>query len=200
MLRLLTQRFSNDLEGRVKYSTWWPSRSDSPSAARRAMPMRRGLTGSGSKGRESIGCSPFVRYSILSSAAGIQLPHSPARKVCEGCCFLPRKAGSRTICRFRQLRAQSSVAQNSHLARVEPLATRRRSNEKTTIRSAALIRRRGHSRVRAANQFQRAAVGAGSARFANREQRSAAAAQQQRLLGRRRTELRESGDASVCQQ
>src|SRR5580700_6343702 len=56
----LTQRFSSDLAGRVKYSTWWPSRRDSPSAARRAMPTRRGwslsgrLSGSESRGREDI--------------------------------------------------------------------------------------------------------------------------------------------------
>ena len=38
--RLLTQRLSRDFAVRVKYSTWWPSRSDSPSDANRAIPTR----------------------------------------------------------------------------------------------------------------------------------------------------------------
>src|SRR5581483_5875580 len=60
--RLLTHRFSKDFEGRVKYSTLWPSRMDWPWAARRAIPTRRGCSGRGSKGREAMGrfavCSP----------------------------------------------------------------------------------------------------------------------------------------------
>src|ERR1700757_1506324 len=59
--RLLTQRFSRDFAGKVKYSTLCPSRMDSPSEARRAIPTSRGLSGRGSKGREAI-ISPFVRH------------------------------------------------------------------------------------------------------------------------------------------
>src|ERR1700733_3948944 len=61
--RLLTQRFSNDLDGSVKYSTSCPSRRDSPSEAMRAMPTSRDLSDSGSRGREAIRfalCSPIV--------------------------------------------------------------------------------------------------------------------------------------------
>src|ERR1700685_3729631 len=46
-LRLLTQRLSRDFAGRVKYSTLCPSRSCSPSDARRAMPTSGDLAGRG---------------------------------------------------------------------------------------------------------------------------------------------------------
>src|SRR5580693_10233386 len=52
--RPLTQRFSRDFAGRVKYSTLWPSRRDSPSDARRAMPTSADFWGSGNKGRLGI--------------------------------------------------------------------------------------------------------------------------------------------------
>src|SRR5579863_5048000 len=90
MERWLTQRFNSDFDSSVKYSTLWPSRMDSPSLARRAMPTSRGWaglasaksrrvpgfggaagrvpagSGGGSSGREDI-YSPFVRlrYSCL---------------------------------------------------------------------------------------------------------------------------------------
>ena len=67
--RLLTQRLSSDLAGRVKYSTLCPSRSDSPCAASRAMPMRAGFAGNGGKGREDVGI--FAFYSLCYSASGI---------------------------------------------------------------------------------------------------------------------------------
>src|SRR5207302_3454352 len=53
-LRLLTQRFSKDFAGRVKYSTLWPSRRDSPSEARRAMPTSGDFCGRGNRERESM--------------------------------------------------------------------------------------------------------------------------------------------------
>src|SRR3954471_14674043 len=62
MARLLTQRFKRDFDGRVKYSTLWPSRTDSPSAARRAMPTSRGLSLRGSKGREDISVRLLFAY------------------------------------------------------------------------------------------------------------------------------------------
>src|SRR4051812_15879959 len=62
MARLLTQRFKRDFDGNVKYSTLWPSRTDSPSAARRAMPTSRGLSLRGSKGREDIGVRLLFAY------------------------------------------------------------------------------------------------------------------------------------------
>src|SRR5579871_1393726 len=52
--RRLTQRFSRDLELRVKYSTLCPSRRDSPSEASRAIPTSRGFSETGSKGRDGI--------------------------------------------------------------------------------------------------------------------------------------------------
>src|SRR5271169_6398985 len=51
-MRAEVQRLSSDFTGRVKYSTSCPSAMDSPSAARRAIPTRRGPDGA-SKGRES---------------------------------------------------------------------------------------------------------------------------------------------------
>lgn len=64
--RRLTTRLRSERDSRVKYSTLWPSRRDSPSAARRAIPSSCGLElQSGSKGREDIGvgfaiCSPNI--------------------------------------------------------------------------------------------------------------------------------------------
>src|SRR5271154_2776728 len=67
--RPLTQRLSRDFAGRVKYSTLCPSRSVSPSEARRAMPTKRGLSGSGSKGREDILIRLLFAYNMLTGAA-----------------------------------------------------------------------------------------------------------------------------------
>src|SRR5258708_11958953 len=53
-------RFSSDRTGNVKYSTSCPCRTLSPCAASRAMPTSRGPE-SGSKGREDIVYSPFIR-------------------------------------------------------------------------------------------------------------------------------------------
>jgi hypothetical protein len=39
-MREPVQRFSRERTGRVRYSTSWPRRMDSPLAARRAMPTR----------------------------------------------------------------------------------------------------------------------------------------------------------------
>src|SRR5580692_7532959 len=60
--RPLTQRFSSDFAGRVKYSTLCPSRRDSPSDASRAMPTSGDLAGSANKGRLGIFafCSPTI--------------------------------------------------------------------------------------------------------------------------------------------
>src|SRR5207302_7182425 len=53
-LRLLTQRFSKDFAGRVKYSTLWPSRRDSRCEARRAMPTSGDFCGRGNREREPM--------------------------------------------------------------------------------------------------------------------------------------------------
>src|ERR1022692_417269 len=62
--RRLTQRFSRDFAGSVKYSTSCPSRRDAPSEARRAMPTSGDFCGSANKGRVGMGNSPFVRQTI----------------------------------------------------------------------------------------------------------------------------------------
>src|SRR5258708_33771637 len=65
MARLLMQRLSKEREGSVKYSTWCPSRSNSPCEASRAMPINCGLSPRmGRRGRESIEYSPFLRHRI----------------------------------------------------------------------------------------------------------------------------------------
>src|ERR1700731_2137741 len=46
------QRFSRERLGRVKYSTLCPSRRDSPSEARRAIPTKGGLSGGGNIGKD----------------------------------------------------------------------------------------------------------------------------------------------------
>src|SRR5271157_2129561 len=69
--RRLTQRLSRDLADSVKYSTLWPSRRDSPSEARRAMPTSGGLWGKGSNGREDICYSPFVRLEYCANTARV---------------------------------------------------------------------------------------------------------------------------------
>src|SRR5712672_653744 len=63
MPRPLMQRLSRDFAGRVKYSTLWPSRSDSPSEARRAMPTSGDFPGSANSGKLDIFvfCSPIIR-------------------------------------------------------------------------------------------------------------------------------------------
>src|SRR5208283_2608468 len=72
-LRWLTMRLSSERDASVKYSTLWPSRTDSPSAAMRAMPISLGAeSGGGSKsamngseGREVIGMNEYqgcIRY------------------------------------------------------------------------------------------------------------------------------------------
>src|SRR5580658_8973549 len=53
-LRLLTQRFSKDFAGRVKYSTSCPSRRDSPSEASRAMPTSEDFCETGNRGNDNI--------------------------------------------------------------------------------------------------------------------------------------------------
>src|ERR1700757_1040576 len=60
--RLLTQRFSRDFAGKVKYSTLCPSRIDSPCDASRAMPTRRGFSGAGSKGRDAMYIGRLFAY------------------------------------------------------------------------------------------------------------------------------------------
>src|SRR3954468_24245327 len=70
MARLLTQRFNRDFDGRVKYSTLWPSRTDSPFAARRAMPTSRGLSLRGSKGREDIVVRLLFAYATTATKLG----------------------------------------------------------------------------------------------------------------------------------
>src|SRR5258708_1580059 len=61
-LRLLTHRLSSDFAGRVKYSTLWPSRRDSPSEASRAMPTSGDFGGRGNKGRESMRIRVLFAY------------------------------------------------------------------------------------------------------------------------------------------
>src|SRR5258708_8633899 len=63
MPRPLVQRFSRDFAGRVKYSTLCPSRRDSPSEARRAMPTSGDFPGSANSGKLDIFvfCSPIIR-------------------------------------------------------------------------------------------------------------------------------------------
>src|SRR5580693_8298713 len=67
-LRWLTQRFSRERAGRVKYSTLCPSRSDSPSDARRAMPTNGDFSRIGNKGK--VGrvifafCSPMIDFRL----------------------------------------------------------------------------------------------------------------------------------------
>ena len=61
---MLIHLFSRDFAGNVKYSTLCPSRMDSPSAARRAIPTRRGVSGDGKIGKEGI-VSPFVSPRII---------------------------------------------------------------------------------------------------------------------------------------
>src|SRR5260370_28947899 len=61
MPRPLVQRLSRDLAGRVKYSTLWPSRRDSPSEARRAMPTSGDLAGSANSDKLDI----FAFYSPM---------------------------------------------------------------------------------------------------------------------------------------
>src|SRR5580698_179459 len=60
--RLLLQRFSRDFAGSVKYSTLWPSRRESPSAASRAMPTSGDFGGNANRGRVDIFvfCSPII--------------------------------------------------------------------------------------------------------------------------------------------
>src|SRR6266404_8571512 len=54
-LRWLTTRLNSERDPSVKYSTLWPSRRDSPSAAIRAMPTSFGRAPeSGRSGREDI--------------------------------------------------------------------------------------------------------------------------------------------------
>src|SRR5690242_20279487 len=60
-MRVPEHRLSSDRTGSVKYSTSWPWRTLSPCDASRAMPTSRGPE-SGSKGRELMAYSPFVRY------------------------------------------------------------------------------------------------------------------------------------------
>src|SRR5436853_3019431 len=63
-MRADVDRFSSERTGRVKYSTLWLSRSDSPSAASRAIPTSLGSSESGSRGREAMAgilYSPFIR-------------------------------------------------------------------------------------------------------------------------------------------
>src|SRR5277367_6590194 len=63
-LRPLTTRLSSERVPSEKYSTLWPSRSDSPAAAMRAMPISLGVESrseSGRSGREPIGTA-VVRY------------------------------------------------------------------------------------------------------------------------------------------
>src|SRR5580698_6505975 len=68
-MRTPVQRLSSDRTGSVKYSTSCPCRSDSPSEARRAMPMSLGLD-SGKMGREAIDRFAFYSpYSITPSFA-----------------------------------------------------------------------------------------------------------------------------------
>src|SRR5215472_16678783 len=92
--RLLTHRFSKDLDSRVKYSTLCPSRMDSPSEARRAIPTRRGFSGTDSRGREDIAIrllfahhmrafrlvSTSVRGSIYREKFGYPLQHEQTGK------------------------------------------------------------------------------------------------------------------------
>src|SRR5438309_6010455 len=83
MARLLTQRFSKDLLGSVKYSTLCPSRRDSPSAASRAMPINCGLSEEGSKGREDM-YSPFIRLMLLRKPKPVKagIPVEPGQLGC----------------------------------------------------------------------------------------------------------------------
>src|SRR5580700_285607 len=60
--RRLTQRFSRDFAGRVKYSTLWPSRRDSPSDASRAMPISGDFGGRGNKQREPMRIRLWFAY------------------------------------------------------------------------------------------------------------------------------------------
>src|SRR5271165_2313434 len=92
MARRLTQRFNRDLEGRVKNSTWWPWRSDSPSAARRAMPTRVGF---GERGSRDIAIFAFCSPTINLGSPGCQYRRGateemvPEAPICAGC-----------VCRF----------------------------------------------------------------------------------------------------
>ena len=53
-MRVPVQRLSRDFAGSVKYSTSWPWRRDSPSDARRAIPMSLGEETTGRRGKEAI--------------------------------------------------------------------------------------------------------------------------------------------------
>src|SRR5579863_283963 len=68
-MRVPLHRFSSDRTGSVKYSTSCPCRTLSPCAASRAIPTSRGPE-SGSKGREAIAYSPFVRYGNTPTREG----------------------------------------------------------------------------------------------------------------------------------
>ena len=97
MARLLTQRFSSDLAGRVKYSTLWPSRSDSPSEARRAMPTSRGFSGRGARAGKT-----YIRLLFAynkPAAMRLSIPHGA------GACALIRWAAGPIARSLRQRRA-----------------------------------------------------------------------------------------------
>lgn len=62
--RPLVQRFSRDFAGRVKYSTLWPSRKDSPSEASRAMPTSGDFSGGANNGKEEDCIFAFCSLTI----------------------------------------------------------------------------------------------------------------------------------------
>src|SRR5258708_559228 len=72
MPRPLMQRLSRDFAGRVKYSTLWPSRRDSPSEARRAMPTRGDFPGNANSGKLDIFAfySPMIRLRNAAVKSG----------------------------------------------------------------------------------------------------------------------------------
>src|ERR1700688_3145231 len=107
MPRPLVQRFSRDFAGRVKYSTLWPSRSDSPSAASRAMPTSGNFSGSTNKGKVGI-------FAFCSST--IELRNDSVKRKAEGYirpakCPLPAHApGPARPCTRRE--SVSAIAEN----------------------------------------------------------------------------------------
>lgn len=96
--RPLMQRFNRDFAGRVKYSTLWPSRRDSPSEARRAMPTSGDFSGSANKGRFDIFavCSPIMCL-LYRSCQELVRPSQVARGNDFNFEFLTRSASMKTL-------------------------------------------------------------------------------------------------------
>src|SRR6202521_4443664 len=127
-LRPLTTRLSSERVPRVKYSTLCPSRSDSPSAAIRAMPINFGWeeTISGSNGSKVIGVgavSPFVRLTITPKLKPVKpgkQTHRHAER--ETCLLLSRSTtGVSDSGRVGSIRVQTSLRdETSPLERAIP--------------------------------------------------------------------------------